>query len=96
MNDWIGLLFFVLPAIGIYVGLKILSKPHKRTAEEFERNAANSASMLGASINALQELMNPDAAKAKEVQTQFREGRYNKKRREGKANGTDLGEENND
>lgn len=87
MNDWIGLVFFILLIVGVFVGLKILSKPVKRTEEEFERNAAESASMLGASMNALQELMNPQAAKAKEVQTQLKEGRYNKKKREGKANG---------
>jgi len=87
MNDWIGLVFFALLIVGIFAGLKILSKPVKRTEEEFERNAAESASMLGASMNALQELMNPQAAKAKEVQTQLKEGRYNKKKREGKANG---------
>ena len=37
-------------------------------------------------MNALQELMNPEAAKAKEVQVQMKEGRYGKKKREGKAN----------
>jgi hypothetical protein len=30
--------------------------------------------------------MNQEAAKAKEVQTQMKEGRYQKKKREGKAN----------
>jgi len=87
MGDLIGLAFFLLLIIGVFVGLKILSKPKTRTEAEFERNAANSASMLGASMNALQELLNPEAAKAKEVQTQLKEGRYNKKKREGKANG---------
>jgi hypothetical protein len=87
MSDWIGLLFFVLLIVGAYFGLKSLAKPRKRTEEEFERGAAESASMLGASMNALQELLNPEAAKAKEVQTQLKEGRYNKKKREGKANG---------
>jgi hypothetical protein len=87
MSDWIGLLFFILLIGGIFLGLKLLSKPQTRTEEEFERNAAESVSMLGASMNALQELMNPEAAKAKEVQTQLKEGRYNKKKREGKANG---------
>jgi hypothetical protein len=38
--------------------------------------------------------MNPEAAKAKEVQTQLKEGRYNKKKREGKANGETDDEEN--
>ncbi len=89
MADWIGLLFFVLLIVGIFIGLKVLSKPVKRTEAEFERNAAESTSMLGAGMNALQELMDPTAAKAKEVQTQMKEGRYLKKKREGKANGTD-------
>ncbi|CAN5873824.1 hypothetical protein BH24ACI1_BH24ACI1_07480 [soil metagenome] len=89
MADWIGLLFFVLLIVGIFIGLKVLSKPVKRTEAEFERNAAESTSMLGAGMNALQELMDPAAAKAKEVQTQMKEGRYLKKKREGKANGTD-------
>lgn len=96
MNDYIGLLFFVLLIAGIFIGLRILSKPQKRTEAEFERRAAESPSMLGASMNALQELMNPEAAKAKEVQTQLKEGRYGKKKREGKGNGTDLSEENDD
>ena len=94
MNNWIGLLFFVLPAVGIYIGLKVLSKPHKRTEAEFERGAAESASMLGAGFSALQGILDPREAKAKEVRMQVKEGRYNKKKREGKANGEDLSEEN--
>jgi hypothetical protein len=92
MNDWLGLLFFVLLIGGILLGLKLLSKPQKRTEEEFERSAAENTTMLGASMNALHELMNPEAAKAKEVQTQLKEGRYNKKKREGKANAADQTE----
>ena len=87
MQDWIGLAFFVLLIVGAIVGLKILAKPQTRTAEEFERNAAENTTMMGASMNALQELMNPDAAKSKEVITQMKEGRYQKKKREGKAGG---------
>ena len=96
MQDWIGLAFFILLIIGIIVGLKLLGKPQTRTEQEFERNAAENPTMLGTSMNALQELMNPEAAKAKEVQTQLKSGRYNKKKREGKANGTDFNEEDND
>jgi hypothetical protein len=81
--------FFVLLIIGIIAGLKVLSKPRTRTEEEFERNAAEGTTMLGASMNALQEMMNPEAAKAKEVQTQMKEGRYQKKKREGKGNGSE-------
>jgi len=96
MSDWIGLLFFVLLIAGIFVGLKVLSKPQTRTEEEFERNAAESTSMLGASMSALQGILDPAAAKAKVVQTELKEGRYNKKKREGKANGEDSNEENHD
>ena len=93
MNDWLGLLFFVLLIAGAFAGLKMLAKPKKRTEEEFERNAAESVSMLGASMNALQELLNPEEAKAKEVQMQMKEGRYAKKKREGKANGAEEEED---
>jgi hypothetical protein len=93
MGDWIGLGFFVLLIVGAAVGLKLLSRPITRTTEEFERNAAEGTTGLGASMNALQELMNPEAAKAKEVVTQMKEGRYLKKKREGKANAaSDSGE----
>jgi hypothetical protein len=85
MNEWIGLLFFALLIVGIIVGLKVLAKPVKRTEAEFERNAAES-SMLGASMNALQGILDPAEARAKEVKVQLKEGRYNKKKREGKAN----------
>lgn len=37
MGDWIGLGFFVVLIVGIAIGLKVLSKPQKRTPEEFER-----------------------------------------------------------
>lgn len=79
MSDWLGSIFFALLIAGAFVGLKILAKPVKRTEDEFKRSAAESSSLLGVSMNALQELMNPEAAKAKEVQTQLKEGRYNNK-----------------
>ena len=75
MGDWIGIGFFVLLIVGAIVGLKALSRPQKRTAEEFERNASEGTTMIGASMNALQELMDPQAAKSKEVITQMKEGR---------------------
>ena len=85
MGDWMGLTILILLGVGAFVGLKMLSKPQTRTAEEFERNAAEGTTALGASMNALQELMSPEAAKSKEVITQMKEGRYQKKKREGKA-----------
>ncbi len=90
MSDWIGLTFFVLLIVAIAVGLKVLSKPQTRTSEEFERNAAEGTTMLGASMNALQELMDPAEAKAKEVVMQMKDGNFQKKKREGKAEGEDF------
>jgi hypothetical protein len=85
MNDWIGLVFFVLLIVGVIAGLRALAKPRPRTEAEFERNAAEGTTALGAGMNALNEVMNPSAAKAKETITQMKEGRYQKKKREGKA-----------
>ena len=87
MSDWVGLAFLTLLVLGAIFGLRALSKPRTRTAEDFERNAAEGTTALGASMNALQELINPEAAKAKEVIVQMKEGRYQKKKREGKASG---------
>lgn len=87
MSDWLGLLFFVLLIGGIFLGLKLLSRPQKRTEEEFERNAAENTTLLGAGLMSLQEMLDPSAAKAKEVKMEMKQGRYNKKKREGKADG---------
>jgi hypothetical protein len=89
MGDWIGAAFLLLLLMGAVFGLRALAKPRPRTSDEFERNAAEGTTAMGASMNALQELMNPDAAKAKEVITQMKEGRHQKKKREGKAGATD-------
>jgi hypothetical protein len=93
MSDWIGIGFFLLLLVGGYLGIRALANQKPRTAEEFERNAAEGTTALGASMNALQELMNPEAAKAKEVEVQMKDGRYGKKKREGKANDGDESEE---
>jgi hypothetical protein len=87
MQDWIGLGFFVLVIVGVIVGLKALSKPRVSTSDEFERRAAEEKTMLGASMNALQEIMDPAEAKAKEVIEQMKDGNFQKKKREGKADG---------
>ena len=92
MSDWLGLAFLVVLGAGVIFGLRALAKPQTRTAEEFEKRAAEGTTALGASMNALQELMNPEAVKAKEVITQMKEGRYQKKKREGKA-GADLAQD---
>lgn len=93
MSDWLGLIFFVMLIGGALLGLKLLSRPQKRTEAEFEQRAAESASLLGAGMMALQEMLDPTAAKAKEVKLEMKEGRYNKKKREGKAGGNDSNKE---
>ncbi len=87
MQDWIGLGFFIVLIAGAVIGLKVLSRGRVSTAEEFERRAAEEKTMLGASMNALQELMDPADARSKEVVAQMRDGTFSKKKREGKANG---------
>ena len=87
MNDWIGLAFFILLAAGIVIGLRIIATPRKTTGEEFERNVSESASMLSASMNALNEMLNPEQARSKEVQVQLKEGRFKKKEQEENAEG---------
>jgi len=90
MSDWIGLVFFAVLAVGIVVGLKVLSKPRVSTSDEFERRAAEEKTMLGASMNALQEIMDPADARSKEVIQQMKDGTFQEKKREGKAVGNDL------
>jgi len=85
MGDWIGVGFFLLLIVGAFVGLKVLSKRRVSTSDEFERNAAEGKTMLGASMNTLQQIMDPAGAKAKETITQMKEGTFQKKKREGKA-----------
>lgn len=87
MGDWIGLGFFVLLIVGAIVALKILSKPRVSTSDEFERRAAEEKTMLGASMSALQEIMDPAEKRAKEVIEQMKDGTFQKKKREGKAEG---------
>ncbi|MGB7203780.1 MAG: hypothetical protein WBD16_16155 [Pyrinomonadaceae bacterium] len=93
MQDWIGIGFFVLLIVGAALGLKLLSKPRVSTSDEFERRAAEEKTMLGASMNALQEMIDPEAAKAREVIEQMKDGNFQKKKREGKADGNNLNEE---
>jgi len=87
MNDWIGLGFLVLLVVAAIIGLKVISKPATRTTEEFERNAAENTTMAGALLNALHDVTDPAALRAKEVRMQMKDGRYLKKKREGKAGG---------
>jgi len=92
MGDWIGLAFIVLLIVAALVAIKVLANPRPRTSDEFERGAAENTTMAGALLKALHDITDPAAAKAKEVRMQMKDGRYQKKKREGKAGGTDNSE----
>ncbi len=87
MGDWLGLLFFVFVIIGVYLGISGLGNTHRRTPEEFERRAAEGGSALGAVGNALNKVLNPAEGKSQETIAKLKDGRYDKKKREGKGNG---------
>jgi hypothetical protein len=87
MSDWIGLAFLLLLVVGAIVGIKVLANPKKRTADDFEKGAAENTTMTGALLNALHDVTDPGAARAKEVRMQMKDGTYRKKKREGKAEG---------
>jgi Flp pilus assembly protein TadB len=87
MSDWIGILFFLLLLVGAFVGVRALANQKPRTTEEFEKNAAENTTMAGALLNALHDVTDPASQRAKEVRMQMKDGRYQKKRKEGKAGG---------
>lgn len=87
MSDWIGVLFFVLLLVGAFVGIKALANQKPRTMEEFEKRASENTTMAGALLNALHEVTDPASQRSKEVRMQMKDGRYLKKRKEGKASG---------
>jgi archaellum component FlaG (FlaF/FlaG flagellin family) len=87
MADWIGLIFIVFLIVAALVAVKVLANPRQRTSDEFERSAADNTTMTGALMNALHDVTDPAVAKAKEVRMQMKDGRYQKKKREGKAGG---------
>lgn len=87
MGDLLGIAFFILLIAGIYFGIKILANQPKKSEEEFENRVSDGTGILSAGVGALNVLLNPNEAKAKEVKVQLKEGRFNKKKREGKGNG---------
>ncbi|MEP6788244.1 MAG: hypothetical protein ABJB40_07430 [Acidobacteriota bacterium] len=92
MGDWIGLGFIAFLIVGAIFGLRALAKPRPRTSEEFERSASENTTMVGALMNALHDVTDPGAERAREVRMQLKDGRYREKKREGKAGGTDNSE----
>jgi mannitol-specific phosphotransferase system IIBC component len=90
MGDWIGSGVIVAVIVAVAIALTFLKRPQTRTSDEFERKAAEGGTMMGAAANALQEAIDPAAARAKEVIVQMTDGNYQKKKREGKANSPEI------
>lgn len=91
MSDWIGVLFFVAFAATAILLLRKLSRPMKRTEQEFERRAEESASLLGAGISALQGMLQPQERRATEAVREFREERTSKEAKIGEVPNKNIG-----
>ena|ERR1051326_5340019 len=88
MGDWIGLGFILLLVVGALAGLSYLGrKPKRITAEEFERRVAEAKGTTRAAalagMGALDKFINPQAAKAVEVQKDLKAGIYNDQEKKG-------------
>lgn len=72
MRDLIGLAFIILLVVG---GLYLLTRPVKPlTVEEFEKRANENRGLMGTGALGLQKFLDPGAAKAAEVQEDFKQG----------------------
>ena len=94
IGDWIGLAVLLLFVGGALVGVKLLSRQRVSTEEEFEKRLSESATMLGAGVSAIDGMLNPSAAKGKAAVRELKQGRYQKKRKEGKSLGREKKERN--
>ncbi len=83
MSDWLGLLFLILLAGGAWYGLRVLSRPRKLTAQEFEKRLSEGRSLVNAGMMELDKFINPQAAKSIEVIEELKSGTYNKKQNKG-------------
>jgi hypothetical protein len=89
MSDWIGLGVVMLILVGGLCGLSVLGKPYEVTPEEFEKRASQGTGFLSAGMTGIHKLMNPAAAKAVEVQEDFRQGYLDGEQESGDGNDTD-------
>jgi len=80
-----GIGFFVLLVLGAFFGLRALSRKRISSEAEFERNAAQSSSVLGAGVKALQGMLDPGHEKAKQAVAEFERGIYDKRSESGEG-----------
>lgn len=79
-SDWIGLGIIVLLIIAALFGLSQIAKPYDvKTEEEFQKRRQQSPGLLNAAAMGLQQVLDPSAKKAVEVQQDLRRGIYDDK-----------------
>src|ERR1043166_4336250 len=79
-SDWIGIGVIVLVIVGGLILLNHITKPYDvKDEEEFEKRRKQSAGMMVAGLKGLQQMLDPSAKKAVEVQQDLRRGIYDDK-----------------
>jgi hypothetical protein len=79
-SDWIGLGVIAILIVGGLLLLNQITKPYDvKDEEEFERRRKQSAGMMVAGMKGLQQMLDPSAKKAVEVQQDLKRGIYDDK-----------------
>ena len=79
-TDWIWIGIVAVVIVGLLIMLNHITKPYDvNTDEEFEKRRKQSAGMMVAGMKGLQQILDPSAKKAVEVQQDLKRGIYDDK-----------------
>jgi len=79
-TDWIWIAIIAVVIVGLLIMLNHITKPYDvKTDEEFEKRRKQSAGMMVAGMKGLQQILDPSAKKAVEVQQDLKRGIYDDK-----------------
>lgn len=79
-GDWIGIGIVAVVIVGALLLLNQITKPYDvKTEEEFQKRRQESPGLLNAAAMGLQQVLDPSAKKAVEVQQDLRRGIYDDK-----------------